>query len=330
MFAMMLDTPVFKKLTRSEEYIDQFNQSVESNVVLDSINKQEVLYYSSPFSIMEALGIVVPKFTLVVDEVIKQLNIPSSSKANPSLDEIDLIFEHVFKLARNFYLNHEVLSEKKIKDFYKLQRDKYTISEGYEVFDNFISKQINTSCFRINLIDSIVYNYIMRLELAKSIDELIYLKYLMPTWLLKHEVNLQNSKFRLAAKIWNNILSLDENDNNIFDKQTKELIKNAIYLKPSKDFLDCDLIHYLTFGLVLSERIYPVLVFTEENIEKFIARIQLYLRLISEFESNSQIPFINKNPIFDIRKRKEGIVAFLNCDGSLRKVLKIEDIDRLP
>ena len=95
-------------------------------------------------------------------------------------------------------------------------------------------------------------------------------------------------------------------------------------IRNNRDFLDCDLIHFLCVGYVVGERRMPVIAFTMDDIDTVSTRVSVFKAIQEQFRSQA-LSIINRREEEAVL-HEQGILVQCAPDAQLAHWIRVRDI----
>ena len=307
----ILDNNIFRILCSSEKgiAIKRLYKSISNfSFLQDKIN---IAIKLTPFSILEAIGIVPPKMY--------NLSLPTEII---QLKDATQIANYLSSKALGFYLESEVISLGMINKK-ALEQENYVTTEAKDIYNKLVLSIFNETGFIEYLQKQLVMDYLIKYDYPNEIDE-IMMPFFGAQLFMNDEISSNISKFRLAKKLSNMYYNLIQHDRNVH-KAFLNTLQKSMNIDKHQDYLDCDLIHFACLGILINDERFPVICYTLDKPEIIIQRIEIYKSTIELFKyslEKSNPNQINLPPI----NQAEGMFAFCSKEGDVYSMIEIRTI----
>jgi hypothetical protein len=257
----LLDNNVFNTLTSSKggEAIVRLNHALDRFPELK--NGTLTAIKLTPFGVLEAIGVVPPKPP--------QVQIPpATAKLEAPAVANYLMAEFEQYLGRRDELKLERLLE------LAETRKGYIAPEASELFDICVAHPLNAAGAEGTIKKCLAFDYLFKFQFSKRLAPEMH-RFFVP--LLFNTTGLQShvGKFRFARRLWEQIYP-DLVKSNPRRLQVLEAYNRSMSLKNTRDYLDCDIVHFLCIGYDQGSRQFPVVVFTHDDLFTTLDRIAIF------------------------------------------------------
>ena len=313
---LLLDNNVFRSLTHR-------NSQGEPTRFLKEIKEQGLVAHESrisfaltPFSMLEAIGIVAPTPALVY---------PSASLGCGEQDQAELIEDAVNDLlgqALNFYSQSPELSQANLEERAVEQRG-FTKQNALHFFDQCVTEVLADSNARHHMIACLAADAVFKFNFPIDLLPYFHTRFLR---MLFSEDEIDNSAglFRVMKRIWDVLYNKMYADPQNFNRVRLRQAQRRMAISNDHDFLDCDLIHYLCVGYVVGQNRFPVIGFTTDNFKTIATRIAVF-KAISEQYLQSALQ-LSKHPEDAKVRHEQGTLVYCGPDAQLLNFAHVEDI----
>ncbi|MGE5353220.1 MAG: hypothetical protein ACM3P0_14150 [Acidobacteriota bacterium] len=307
-----LDNNIFRLICSSPngEALNKLFNSISGISFLNE--KTNFAFKLSPFSILEAIGIVPPR--------INDLALPNELI---QLKDAAIIAEYLSSLALKFYQKSEEISLANIQ-IKAHEQEKYVTAEAKEIFGISILDIINEAGFVEYLQRQLVMDYLFKFDYPNEIDK-IMIPFFGAQFFMNDNISSNISKFRLAKKISNIYYNRIQHN---CDKEFLFTLQRAMNIDKHQDYVDCDLIHFACMGALNNNERCPVISYSIDKPEVIIPRIKIYKSIIELFK----IGITESNPtemLLPSISMAEGIFAFCSTEGNVYEVAEVGRIGKL-
>ena len=315
MHRYLFDNNIYRFLSTSKdgEALRRLNQSLGEFDLLKTISKGDKDYKLTPYTLIEALGVIVPAWNL---------EIPSNLKGKKTVPQL---VNYVMQKSYQFYSMHPNLTKEHLLEManaQSLHTDISTYSKKLE--QSCIYNLIESPAFCHDITEYLCFDFVCKQDYPKELI-LPLLDYLFVTNHYDNPIT-SLSKYRLVKQQWKHINHLYKKDATI-DLARLKSFETSMKLKTEGDGLDCDLIHLVCVGDYVNNDYSPVIAFTCDDRDIVTDRIVTYKSLNAMYVDIilSKEPPLKANLVFT--KWKQGIVVFCNKDGTINDYL---EVDKLP
>lgn len=316
MYRYLFDNNIYRHLSTSKNglALEALSESFCKIELLEKISSNKFTYKLTPFTVIEALGIVVPDY---------QLEIPDNLNNNSSIPEL---VNYILNKCYEFYLTCPELSKEHLIEKANIQSrytDTSTNAKKFEqlcIYEPIAHSHFETyikECFAIDALCKQDYTKDMAFHIAD---------YLLCTNLYHNKIT-GLSKYRLVKQHWRYIAH-EYKDDNTLKPGRFEAFDKSMKLKKNRDYLDCDLIHLVCIGDYLNGDFHPVIAFTCDNKDIVIDRIISY-KSINNTYIHKITDDMRSKAEFIYNKWQPGIVVFCNEDGTIIDHLEVSNLPPL-
>lgn len=266
-----------------------------------SINKNNVL--QTPFSVLELLGVRIKidssGYTSINESnIVKQIGILSKEIINAS---------EFFLKSINF---HEMA----------LCKSKFIDASNSKFYWSYVSQILHNKSFYALLIRQILNDRLSVFSYREKDRVEAFWNFFYPL-LISNESRVRNySFFRLAVRFWNSIYRLRKK----CPKGSLDSLSDfhSFITRESKDFVDCELIHYAVSGFFYSGVYSPVIVFTMDKAEDLSRRVLFYKKFYADVIANEIEPkFYQLSQL-----HKSGFIFFVDENYQVTQRLDVSQV----
>lgn len=313
---LLLDNNVFRSLTHRNNRIEpaHFLEEIkERGLVAHDIRISLAL---TPFSLLEAIGIVAPTPTLVYN--------PASVRRGEQdqVEAIEIAVDDLLGQALDFYEQSPTILQANLQARAVEQRG-YTKQTALHFFDQCVTRVLADANTRHHMIACLAADAVFKFNFPNGLLPYFHNRFLS---MLFSEDAIDNSAglFRVMKRIWDVLYTQMYADPQNFNRERLEQAQQRMAIANDHDFLDCDLIHYLCVGYVVGQNRFPVIGFTTDNFETIATRIAVY-KAINERYRQSALQLINR-PEDAVVRHEQGTLVHCGPDAQLVNFVRVEDI----
>lgn len=262
----------------------------------------------TPFSLLEFLGIVPPHFILndIPQEVFRDKN-PGT------------ITDFILKKAKKFYSESAVLTIDYLKQKEEEQL-KYVEYEAFPLFKACVSETLESK----NAIDlihgSLAFDYLFKIDFPKELEK-IMMQYFSSHFFLDYPLS-PLGKFRYTKKLWDGFIGKE--GTRYPHAGINSEIKKSMSIKKQRDYLDCDVIHWLCYGLPYNGKRAQVAFITYEKafqiFDRAIVHKMIGKRLFELCDKDLQGKYR------DTFHHVGGYIIFSKKDGEIEEVAELNEL----
>lgn len=313
MYHYLFDTNVYRSLVSSEGGVafKRLIQSLSNIPILDEISSSEFVYGLSPFTFLEAIGSVIPRFDFKIPkQLLEEEKVPE-------------LVRHVLSAGFAFYASCESLKRPALMKR-ALEQQRFNQSNNYarEFEQLCVYNPLKYEAFEQSLHKTLAFDFLCKQPYPKQIV-IPLLRYLMGSNFY-HNPLLTISKFRLLTLHWR-FVEDQYNREGYFSLKRMESFRKSMSLKTTGDTLDCELVHLACIGKYIQEEFQPVLAFTMDDKQIITDRILAYRSLSHAFSQTVKDEF---QQLSIYHMWREGVVAFCNKDGAVYDYLIVRDLPK--
>jgi hypothetical protein len=315
-YSFLFDNSVYRPLVRSGNGValENFNLSISNHKILNKISYEHINYSLTPFSIMEALGIVIPD---------PKIKLPKEISTEKTYDKA---FNFIKKEAEKYYSNLNLITQDKLLQKAKEQSE-FTSFQAKSIEKIFIQNPLEIESFFEYFIQSLVFDYVCKYEFPGEIQKIVFNEILIPTFFMNENVTSRFSKFRIVKRLWDNSYHGLEKSTK-FPKGYIKSLNDSMKLKRNKDFLDCEIIHFSCIGDCVEGKFNTVFSFTQDEKSIVVNRIIVYKSMINLFLNHVSDEYYNHKKVI-INDWRQGMIIFCNKEGSFIDSIDVSNIETI-
>lgn len=271
--------------------------------------------YITPFSILEALGIVVPYPDIQIPAHLRQ-------GARTALDQ----FEFVDGEAKKYFSGLDVLRSEYLEQRLRDQ-SRYTHPSSRSIERMHLEGGLRDPNLQRNLVTALSFDYLVKYpynrEVRKALRGFVFVHWLF----LQNSLLSSLSKYRLTKSIWDDAFAEMQSTPSL-RVSGAERINELMSLKARRDFVDTELIHLAVHGYYHGGGYRRLLCVTCDPHDTILARVRSYKTLY-----NACLAFVEEGS--DMHKRYAHIMSqFANglvliCDDEC-EVISVIDVSCVP
>lgn len=301
----LLDNNIYSILRRTPGAFRKFNATIRETGIIPT---NDVKLRMTTSSIIEAVGVTLKD---------PEINIPSNIIKGTVSD----IFSYLLKTAKTYFesaiIKNDFIEKATIESA-------FTIPEAKELEEKCVWKPLSSNNFEKLLAQDLALDFAFKFDFPNRMDYDLHDKFFVNALFTDFELIAGVSKFRLAKKFW------DKHHQKIRKVNSHQLdtideINKSLKLKKFQDFLDCDIVHFVTVGDYVQKTFRPTVAFTTDEGQVIVNRVMAYKTYIDYLKENLDE---NLKTIFTptIEKWRQGILVFCNPDGTIKNLMEVKDI----
>lgn len=307
----LLDNNVYTILRKTPNAIREFDISILNTGVIPVSNIKHLM---TPYSVMEAVSVTMTNPNVVV---------PRELLLN---GDVTAIFSFVLNEALIYYKSQ--ISKDDFMAKAEIQRA-FTLDEinAIELEKRCVQKPLTSANFEEYFSQHLAFDYAFKFDFPKQLEFDLNDIFFVNSFFTDHPFITRLSKFRLTKKFWGQIYPEILNANK-HQLEIIEMLNKSMRLKNFKDYLDCDLIHFVTVGNYNGSSFRPTIGFTCDDPQTIVNRVMAYKTHIEFLKSNLDD---NLSSIFGktTEKWEQGILAFCNENGTVKDYIEVKNIQSL-
>jgi hypothetical protein len=257
----LLDNNVFRNLTSSPDGVAlrTLNDALERLPLLR--NGDLTALKMTPMGVLEALGVVPPGAP--------PIRIGPAMVHRPAHE----VAEHLLTQFKNFLAKSVILSRSSLEQAAEAQR-KFTTYEAQTLFDICVMHPINTAGFHETVLTCIAFDYLYKFQFPRPLTREMHHFFVAGLFSTKGLAS-HLGKFRVARRMWEELYPklLAANPGR---EHHLELYNRSMSIKNARDYLDCDIVHFLSIGYDTGADHLPVAVFTQDDLHVLVDRVSVF------------------------------------------------------
>ena len=313
---LLLDNNIFRALTRKSGQGDpaRFFRDVQASGLAGTDSPSLAL---TPFSVLEAIGVVPPAARLTLPSV----------PVEPGLeqDAVEKICGEILNQAMAHYEQCSDLSEASLIARAREQRA-YTRPDAVSFFDRCITEVIENPDARRHMLACLATDALFKFNFPRPLLPHFHVRFLAML-LSRHEVDNSVSLFRVVKRIWDALYYQMYQSQKSLDRDRLVTAQKYMKIKNDRDYLDCDLIHFLCVGLVANDQRSPVLAFTTDDLNAVVNRISVFKAIQEQFRENALK--VTGRKAEEVVCHEQGVLVHCTSDSHLRDFVRVADIQAM-
>ncbi len=311
---LLLDNNVFRALIHrnSGGNLERFLEDVRASPFVEP--GCEMSFLLTPFSLLEAIGIVPPPALLALNQV-------QPIQGNES-EATEAMTDDMLRQACEFFECCTEISEANLKSKVSEQRN-YTQDASLSFFDLCVTKVLEKPETRRHIIACLAVDAVFKYSYPHEQLPHFHVRFLAMLF-SRDEVDNSASLFRVIKRIWDVLFNKMYSDLESYNLQRLEQARQCMAIENQHDFLDCDLIHFLCVGYIVRDRRLPVIAFTMDNFDTVCTRISVFKAIQEAFRSKALE--ILKQKEEDVVMHEQGILVSCNSNAQLVHWIRVQDI----
>jgi len=271
--------------------------------------------YITPFSILEALGIVVPYPDIQIPAHLRQ-------GARAALDQ----FEFVDGEAKKNFSGLDVLRSEYLEQRFR-EQSRYTHPSSKSIERMHLESGLRDPSLERNLVTALSFDYLVKYpynrESRKGLRGFVFVHWLF----LQNSLLSSLSKYRLAKSIWDDTFA-EMQGTQALRASGAERINDLMSFKARRDFVDTELIHLAVHGHYHGSGYRRLLCVTCDAHDTILARVRIYKTLY-----NACLAFVEEGS--DMHRRYAHIMKqfanglILICND-MCEVISVIDVSYVP
>jgi hypothetical protein len=285
------DGVVISKLNEGLATLPMLNQKTCMTVIM------------TPFSLIEALGIKWTEIKVIAPN-------GQGARKRPAAEIVSEVISHATAAYRALpVLQPEYLASR------VRERRMHIDSAALPLFNIFVGNKALSADAPEALANSLGYDYAFKCMYPKMVRADVN-RFLYVMALLQPAVPTL-SKFRVAKLFWDQFFTKGSKLHNPAFQDEIKYVNRSMRLKTSRDFLDCDLIHFACFGWGTL----PVAAFTCDDPQVIFHRVAVYKGFIRYL-----INLTEGIPAERLPMMRHGLIVRCDPDGTITHIFPTESI----